>query len=185
MEEIWKDVPGYDGLYQVSNLGRVKSMKKTYLICNKVAYTKQESILKQSLTKGYYKVELNSRGKSKNFLVHRLVAMAFIPNPNNLPQINHKDENPQNNCVDNLEWCTLDYNLSYGTRQKRMSQNRKRKVLQYSKTGQFIEEFDGAIDAEINTGVFRQNINKVILGKRHTAGGFIWKKGGKNERKNY
>lgn len=184
MQEIWKDVPGYEELYQVSNLGRVKSMPKTYLICNRANYSKQTHILKQQLCKGYYAVEFNHKGKSKKFLVHRLVAMAFITNPDNLPQINHKDENPKNNCVDNLEWCTRKYNLSYGTRQKRIAQNKKRKIFQYSIDGKLVAEYDGAIDAERHTGILRQNIGKVILGKRHTAGGFIWKKGGNNERTN-
>lgn len=145
--EIWKDIPGYDGYYQVSSYG-------------------------------YYNVELNVNGVAKKILVHRLVALAFIPNINNLPCINHKDENPLNNIMENLEWCTIEYNLKYGTRQERISKNRKRKVLQYSSEGEYIAEYDGAIDAENATGIKRQNISKVILGKRHTAGGYIWKKGG-------
>lgn len=109
----------------------------------------------------------------KKIFVHRLVALAFIPNINNLPCINHKDENPLNNRMENLEWCTIEYNLKYGTRQERISKNRKRKVLQYSSEVEYIAEYDGAIDAENATGIKRQNISKVILGKRHTAGGYI------------
>lgn len=180
--EIWKDIPGYDGYYQVSSYGNVRSLERPYTICSKTIISTKSKILKQGIVKGYYNVELNVNGVAKKIFVHRLVALAFIPNINNLPCINHKDENPLNNRMENLEWCTIEYNLKYGTRQERISKNRKRKVLQYSSEGEYIAEYDGAIDAENATGIKRQNISKVILGKRHTAGGYIWKKGGKNER---
>lgn len=170
--EIWKDIPGYDGYYQVSSYGNVRSLERPYTICSKTIISTKSKILKQGIVKGYYNVELNVNGVAKKIFVHRLVALAFIPN------INHKDENPLNNIMENLEWCTIEYNLKYGTRQERISKNRKRKVLQYSSEGEYIAEYDGAIDAENATGIKRQNISKVILGKRHTAGGYIWKKGG-------
>lgn len=104
-DEVWKDIDGYDGLYQVSNMGRVKSFKWG-----------KERILKPYETgNGYLRVEL----QSKPFKLHRLVAQAFIPNPDNLPFVNHKDENPKNNMVDNLEWCDNKYNINYGTTQER------------------------------------------------------------------
>ena len=101
MEEIWKDIVGYEGLYQVSNFGRVKNVNK--------------NIIKKptELSKGYLRIGLNKHGKAKKIYSHRLVAQAFIPNPNNLPCVNHKDCNPKNNCVDNLEWCTHKENNSY------------------------------------------------------------------------
>lgn len=101
MEEVWKDIEGYEGLYQVSNLGRVKNVNK--------------NIIKKSteLSRGYLRIGLNKHGKTKKFYPHRLVAQAFIPNPKNKPCVNHKDCNPKNNCVDNLEWCTHKYNNSY------------------------------------------------------------------------
>ena len=170
--EIWKDIPGYDGYYQVSSYGNVRSLERPYTICSKTIISTKSKILKQGIVKGYYNVELNVNGVAKKIFVHRLVALAFIPN------INNKDENPLNNRMENLEWCTIEYNLKYGTRQERISKNRKRKVLQYSSEGEYIAEYDGAIDAENATGIKRQNISKVILGKRHTAGGYIWKKGG-------
>lgn len=116
MQEIWKDVKGYEGLYQVSNLGRVKSLtgnKKNYGIYGK--------ILKGINNRNYLRVSLSKNGKPKIISIHRLVAETFIPNPNNYPYINHKDENPSNNCVDNLEWCTPDYNTNYGSRNKKIS----------------------------------------------------------------
>ena len=116
MEEIWKDIEGYEGLYQVSNLGRVKSFPR------KGTHTTKERILKLTKSnKNYVIVILKNNYIQKAKSVHRLVAEAFIPNPNNLPQVNHKDENKLNNKVDNLEWCDNIYNCNYGTRNKRLS----------------------------------------------------------------
>lgn len=112
--EIWRDIPNYEGLYQISNLGRVKSLN-----FNKTKIRKTQS------KKRYITVNLSKDGKTKYYLVHRLVAEAFIPNPNNYPCVNHKDENPSNNHVDNLEWCTHEYNMSYGTRSKRVIEKLK------------------------------------------------------------
>lgn len=115
-EEIWKDIIGYEGLYQVSSLGRVRSLDR-YDSNN---HFLKGRILKLSANgKGYLKVALNSNGKAKTYSVHRLVLQSFIPNPDNLPQVNHKDENKTNNNVDNLEWCDNSYNLNYGTRKIR------------------------------------------------------------------
>ena len=115
MEEIWKDIPEYEGLYQVSNLGNIKSLEKSKGWC-KI----KEKTLKLRIDKdGYYRVILSKNSKPKMFLVHRLVAQAFIPNPNNLPEINHKNEIKTDNRVENLEWCTQLYNLHYGNRAKK------------------------------------------------------------------
>ena len=114
-KEIWKDVKGYEGLYQISNLGRVKSLRY-----NK---SQKEKILKAgSGTHGYQLVVLCKKGKHKTTLIHRAVAYTFIPNPNNFPDVNHKDENKSNNCVENLEWCTKKYNQNYGNRNKKCSE---------------------------------------------------------------
>lgn len=108
--EIWKDVEEYKGLYQVSNRGRVKRLAQP-----KNPFRRDERILKSHIhTKGYEKVSFVRNGTQKIFYVHRLVAQAFIPNPNNYPQVNHKDENKLNNNVENLEWCTNRYNCNYG-----------------------------------------------------------------------
>lgn len=123
MIEEWRPVVGYEGLYEVSSYGRVKSLCK-YDSRNRF---RDERILKLCADRlGYLKVGLCSNDKKKKYLVHRLVAQAFIPNPNNLPQVNHRDENPSNDNVDNLEWCDAKYNSNYGTRNDRIRTTRLR-----------------------------------------------------------
>lgn len=112
-EEIWKDILGYEGLYQVSSYGRVRSLDR-YDERNR--FLRGRILKLHTLRRGYLDVRLCSNGKVKSFLVHRLVAEIFIPNPDNLPQVNHRDENPSNDNVDNLEWCDGKYNVNYGTR---------------------------------------------------------------------
>ena len=117
MEEIWKDIEGYEGLYEVSSYGRVRSLGQ-FVNHNYGGYAYRKGrILKPGLgSKKYLSVTLSKNGIQKQYSVHRLVAQAFIPNINNLPIINHKDENKLNNCVDNLEWCDYKYNVNYGNR---------------------------------------------------------------------
>ena len=120
MTEIWKDVPGYEGVYKISNLGRVLSLKWA----GKHGAHPDGLIRKQRTDNcGYKYVNLCNHCKHKRMSVHRLVAMAFIPNPDNLPQVNHKDEVRDNNHVDNLEWCTVVYNQNYGHRREKTSAN--------------------------------------------------------------
>ena len=131
MKEEWKPIEGYENLYWVSSYGNVKSKSK-------------DKKLSINLD-GYYVTTLSKNGETKTFTVHRLVSKAFIPNPNKLPQVNHKDENKLNNCVDNLEWCNSNYNHNYGTRNKRTGltqrNNRRSKiVLQFDLNGNFIRE---------------------------------------------
>ena len=137
MCEIWKDIAGFENSYMVSNLGNIKSKERSVIVNDNPVYERhlKEKILKPELTRGYYTVGLHKDGKLiKLAYVHRLVAEAFLPNPNNLPQINHKDENPKNNCVDNLEWCTCNYNNNYGTKLIRQSLNtRGEKHFRYKK----------------------------------------------------
>ena len=119
MNEEWRDIEGYEGLYQVSNLGRVRSLNcRGHKGCIGILTPRLDG-------KGYEMVALYKEGKARNTKVHRLVAQAFIPNPNNYPQVNHKDENKINNNVSNLEWCTVLYNNCYGTRLKRVSDKNK------------------------------------------------------------
>ena len=133
MEE-WRDIEGYEGLYQISNLGRVKSFPRP---------TTPGGILKINKRKdGYCSVMLCKNGKTKRFSVHRLVAQAFIPNPNNLPIINHKDENPSKNIVDNLEWCDYEYNNNYGTLPKRLSEIAKTYKRNRDNLGRFCKGDD-------------------------------------------
>lgn len=115
MEEEWRPIPNYIGYYEVSNIGNVRSVDRLVTYSNGVQRVHKGKILKQDINyKGYHRVRLQKDGKSKSFSVHRLVALAFIPNPNSLPQVNHIDENKSNNCVSNLEWCTSEYNNNYG-----------------------------------------------------------------------
>lgn len=123
MSEIWKDIPGFEGLYQVSNLGRVKRLP----LGKQWPYRRtHNNIRKQHIKNGYYQVNLSKENKVKWICVHRLVALAFIPNPNNLPCINHRDENKLNNNIENLEWCSYAYNANYGTVRQRQVESMKR-----------------------------------------------------------
>ena len=168
MEEIFKDIPTYGGRYQVSNFGRVWS-------------TVRNQFLKPQINKdGYYQYKLYcGDGRRKTEMAHRLVAITFIDNPNRLPQINHRDENKANNCVDNLEWCSADYNNKYGTRlehfSKSISESRKKPVLQFDLHENFIKEYPSIKDAENENKIATGHISKVCKGTRKTAGGFIWK----------
>ena len=113
MIEEWRPIEGYEGLYEVSNTGQVRSLDK-YDSMNRFLRGRILRLFTDGL--GYLRAQLYSNSKRKSFLVHRLVAQAFIPNPDNLPQVNHRDENPSNDNVDNLEWCDGKYNVNYGTR---------------------------------------------------------------------
>lgn len=198
MIEIWKDIPGYEGKYQVSNRGEVKSLN--------YRGSGELKLLKQNTDKnGYKQVSLYKNGKRKNHFVHRLVAMAFLPNPNNLSIVNHKDENPSNNNVNNLEWCTQEYNLNYGTRNERASKSKKGKsfseehkkklseslkgkykgkdspnakpILMYDREGNFIRRFDCIRDANEYFGKDRDcsSICNCLKGRTKTIYGFIFK----------
>ena len=171
--EIWRDVRDYEGLYKVSNLGRVKSLERYVKnnICG-FLYSK-EHILKQSkIPSGYKKVNLSKDGIIVKQYVHRIVAQAFLPNPDNLPEVNHKDENKENNCVDNLEWCSHSYNMCYGSRSEKYSV----KVRQFAKDNTLIGEYSSLTEASKATNISCGNISSCIKGRLKTAGGYIWEK---------
>ena len=127
--EVWKDYKDYEGLYQASNLGRMRSLDRWVSSKNGSMQFKKGRILKLiNHNRGYLSVNLCKNNKRKTYLVHRIIAETFLPNPDNLPCVNHKDENKLNNNVDNLEYCSVLYNNSYGTRLQRCSvkmRNRK------------------------------------------------------------
>lgn len=153
MPEIWKSLKGYEGLYEISNTGKIKSL--TY-----------NKLLKPVVQKGYVYIHLCKNSKDKAYLLHRLVATTFIPNPDNLPEVNHKDENKLNNKAENLEWCDSKYNSNYGTRNKRKS-----KPIQCVETG---EIFWGAREMERQLGIKHNNIAFAIKNGIR-AGGYHWK----------
>lgn len=178
--EIWKDVDGYGGFYEVSNLGRVRSKERITEIQPYCHIVRKPRILKAQFNGTYYRVVMSVDGKSRQVLIHRLVAETFIPNPKGLPQVNHKDENGKNNHVNNLEWCTLQYNQSYGTKCLRhslfMVQSAGRAVTQYTLDGVPIASYRSIMEASKKTGVYYSAIREVcIKGKSKTAGGYVWR----------
>lgn len=175
--EIWKDVVGYETLYQVSNLGRVKSldMKLPYKRHSKTTFRirKGKILSTVKMRNGYLRVEMSNNAKHKLNLVHRLVAQAFIPNPNNYEQVNHIDGNKENNNVNNLEWCSCKNNMEHAWQN---GLYKGRKVAQY-KDGKLIAIYDNVVQATRTLGYKNvgQNIVKVALGKRKSAYGYQWK----------
>ena len=178
--EVWKDVPNYEGLYQVSNLGRVKSLDRIFIRKDGAAIKKKSHLLNQSL-RTYYQVQLRRDRKSIHFDVHRLVCLAFHSNPNNYGYVNHKDENKLNNRAENLEWCTQKYNLNYGKCKEiwRQSYIPKygRKIDVYTKYGIFVKSYNSVVEAE-KDGYNRSSIFKCLFGRLNTHRGFVFKKHG-------
>lgn len=175
-DEIWKDIEGYEGLYQVSNYGRVKSLK------NKSNH-KNELIMKQAIVCGYKKICLSKNSIQKMYSVHRLVAIAFIKNPLNKEEVNHKDGNKQNNKANNLEWVTSSENMKHAFKKRLSKQKigkenpRSIQVVKISlKSGKELKVYGSLHEAERKTGVKYTNISKCINGEYKQAGGYKWKK---------
>lgn len=179
--EIWKDIDGYENEYQVSNKGNVRSVSKEVKSKNGSIAIKKGKILKQTeRPKGYLCVNLSSKGKSRCIEVQRLVAKAFIPNPDKLPCVNHKDENKKNNDAENLEWCTYQYNNLYGNRNAKASLSRINgklafKVYQYTLDNEFIAEYPSLAEVKRMHGYDASKISLCARGKRKTAYGYVWK----------
>ena len=172
IKEIWKDIPNYENSYQVSNLGRVKSLG------NKSNH-KKEIILKQSNIMKYQCVSLRKNNKTKMFKVHRLVAKTFIPNLSNYPQVNHKDGNKLNNKVQNLEWCTASENIKHAFKiglkkqLKGADNKRSKKVLMCDDNKKIIKEFGSLREAERTMNIPHTNITNSIK-RNGTCGGYKW-----------
>lgn len=174
MVEIWKAVVGHEGLYEVSNLGNVRRLPTEGTV-GTGNYARDGRILKsRKNNKGYSLVDLWSNGKREQKLVHRLVAEAFIPNPDNLPEVNHKDENPSNCCLNNLEWCTHLYNSRYGIRNIKIARANSKVVLQFDLEGRFVKKYPSTMDVQRETGIGNSRISECCRGKRKKAGGYIW-----------
>lgn len=172
--EVWKPVVGYEDFYEVSNLGRVRSLDRYVKLggrqnSDQLVLKKGKILSEKDNGHGYKAVHLTINRITKDKYVHRLVAQAFLSNQNNFPEVNHKDENPANNCLDNLEWCTAQYNDLYGNHTKNMSKS----VVMYDLNMNYIDEFESAAEAERIIGI--KGISAVCNGKRHTAGGYIWR----------
>lgn len=179
MQELWKDIKGYENIYQISSLGNVKS-------CN-YNRTGIARILKPIITKGYLCVGLNIKGQQKKYKIHKLVAEAFIPNPDNKLQINHKNGLKTDNRVENLEWSTAKENLRHALdtglrtnsteKQKQSARNKgikqRKNILQYNNN--FSKEWDGIKQASRATGINASNISKCCRGKLKSTGGYMWK----------
>lgn len=179
-KEVWKPIPNYEGFYEVSNTGKVRSVYR------------YKKVLKPMISNtGYERVDLFKNKNRKQFSVHRLVAMAFIDNPENKPFVNHKDESKTNNCVENLEWVTHVENCRYGTAIKRRTEHfdySKRRInnagqiaacskpiAQYSKDGQFICNWKSAAECCKANGWTQSNVRRAVTGEHKTAYGFIFK----------
>ena len=171
MNEIWKDINGYEGIYEVSSFGRVRSVARKVVRGNpSYEFTLSPRIIKAHNHKGYLMVSFGNGKVKRNFFVHRLVAEAFLPDYFDGAQINHKDENRSNNHVDNLEWCTSKYNNNYGHHRTA----RYRKVVQI-KDGKVVRMYDSIIIASKETHIHVNKISDVCRGKRKTTGGFEWR----------
>lgn len=175
--EIWKDIKGYEGYYQVSNLGRVRSLDR---VCYQRHYSgvmsrhyRKGRIIKGSARGGRKTVLLAKNGEEKTFPVSRLVALHFIPNPNNYPVINRLDANTMNNRADNLEWCTQSHNIQYAYDNGTKIPPHMRKVKQYDLNGNYIRTWDSMAEAA-RSCKGHCNIYKVCIGKRNQAGGYKW-----------
>lgn len=168
--EIWKTINNFSN-YKISNYGRVKRKKHK----NSCGYLLQEKLINGHTTHGYKYVNLTKNGETSGLRVHRLVAEAFIPNPNNLPQVNHKDENKLNNKAENLEWCNAKYNINYGNHNKKIQQAQSIKVNQYDLNGNIIKKWNSMMEVERTLKIPNSNICKCCRGLRNKAGGYIWK----------
>ena len=159
-----KPIKGFEGLYEVDDLGNVYSVRRNKIMSPVI------------INSGYYTVKLSKNKILTRYLIHRLVAQAFLDNPDNLPCVNHKDEDKTNNSVDNLEWCTYQYNNSYNDKGKRISATKSIPVYQFDLTGNLIKEWKSMKEAGKSLGIDEANISAACSGKLKTYKGFIWKK---------
>lgn len=197
MKEIWNNIAGYEGYYQVSNLGRVKSVGRTINRNQKGNLTIKEKIISSHILKnGYEKVDLYKNGKRKCEYVHRLVAESFIPNPNGKIDVNHINGNKTDNSVCNLEWTTRSENMKHAFNiglckitelQRKTSKNngmkgikaaiqrRKKKISQYDTDGNYIRTWNSITSAEKELGINLKHMSRHLSGKQKTLCGYIWK----------
>lgn len=172
--EIWKDIKGFEGFYQVSNLGRIRSLARK----SKGRWGQKifNGIVLQPVVsdRGYIKARLYKSGKGITIRVHRVVAEAFVPNPHNYAEVNHKNEIKTDNRSENLEWSDRKHNCQYGTRTKRQSEKLSCPIRQITKSGEVVREFISSKEAERLCGYSSSHINECCNGKRKTSNGYKW-----------
>lgn len=163
MTEVWKPVPGYEGLYEVSDAGQVRRISTGRIIKPKVEKN------------GYVRVHLSNK-TAESILLHRIVAKAFVDNPNGFKTVNHIDEDKQNNCASNLEWCDMSYQNSYGKGAESRNKAKERPVLQYTKEGQFIRRYESIKQAGESLKIPVQNIWKNLnrYQRQKSVHGFVF-----------
>lgn len=169
--EIWKDISGYEGMYQISNLGKVRSVDR--VVHGRNDYFQKGIELKIFSNWNYDFVVVSRNGKSKRLYLHRLVAEHFVENPNNYNVVNHKDENKRNNKADNLEWCTSKYNANYGKRNRKIAQKLGKRIARM-KNGKILQVYSSQADAKRN-GFSQSQISKCCNGKIKQHKGYEWK----------
>ena len=152
-----KDIKGYEGLYAITEEGQVWSYRR-------------KKYLKQQQTRNYLSIELHKDNDRKHYFIHRLVAETYIPNPHNLPEVNHIDENKYNNCVDNLEWVSHKDNMNHGTQKERASIKCKKKI----RCIELNTIYDSTKDAALTLGINAPNITSCLKGRQKTSGGYHW-----------
>lgn len=189
MKEIWKDIKGYEGLYQISNFGNVKSLDRYIINKNGDKQYFPGKYLTQGVSDNYLKVTLSKSNKQRTFRVHILVARTFIPNPENKPEVNHMDGDKSNNRVDNLEWNTRSENELHAYKNglakpsdkqkqavaKYAKENYSKKVIQYSLNGEFIKEWNSMHDVWRELGIRPSYICRCCKGLRNQTYGYVWK----------
>lgn len=173
--EVWKPIRGYEGYYEVSSLGRVRSIARTITKSNGIKLKVEEKLLTQAtITGGYLAVCLSKNGKWHCYLAHRLVAQTFIPNPENLKDVNHINEVKTDNRLENLEWLSHKDNMNFGTARERALKKIRKPVVQVDKvTGEIIERFPSGTEAIKKTGI--KSIFNCTRGKQKSAGGYLWR----------
>lgn len=182
MTEIWKDIQGFEGLYQISNNGRVKSLERLVNNKNGKRIVKEKVLKNQINSKGYYSVVLRKQNKNITKEIHRMVAIAYINNDKNYSYVNHIDGNKKNNKISNLEWCDCQHNIREAYRlglnhytNLTNFKNLPKKVLQYDKNNSLLSEFNSIREASRITQVCYNSISLNCRGKQNKAGGYTWK----------